>query len=329
MAVRGESVRSERGDAAGLSYRVFAAILVSTNGAALYLFGGVRDPASWAAFAFVALLALFLPDRWLTAKPTEPSERAASDSPRPRASGDSRDEEDDAVHAASPSTPPNGDDEVDHLRALRHELRTPLNAVLGFSDVLLSGIDGEINSSQREDLEIIRASGIRLRVLLDSALDISQLVQGELRLDVDRVELGELVTRVAMEAGQLWSKKRAAASVVPEKPCELEADESRLRRSVLVLADFLATMHRDASIRLTATTASDHVVIEIAAEPSDAQVLEALPTIAEVLAAEDVTKIRQWPVAVTAELVAGHGGSLYHGSAPSRFVLRLPLWGSR
>ena len=46
-----------------------------------------------------------------------------------------------------------GDEEADYLTALRHEFRTPLNAVLGFSDVLLSGIDGEVNESQREDLE--------------------------------------------------------------------------------------------------------------------------------------------------------------------------------
>jgi hypothetical protein len=210
------------------------------------------------------------------------------------------------------SRPARDPDEVDYLRALRHEFRTPLNAVLGFSDVLLSGIDGEVNASQTEDLEIIRASGIRLRVLLDSALDISQLAEDELRLDLERVDIRELVGRAAVEAGQLWSNKRDAQCTLPDEPCIVNADEGRLRRSILVLADFLAVSHREADITLRLTPSDD----------------DALPTTAEVLAAEDMTKIRQWPVAVTSELIGRHGGSLYHGSGPSRFMIRLPVGGA-
>jgi len=220
-------------------------------------------------------------------------------------------------------------DEVDYLMALRHEFRTPLNAVLGFSDVLLSGIDGDVNDSQREDLEIIRASGIRLRILLDTALDLSQLAGGELRLDEDRADVRELVARVAVEAAQLWSNKRTAGCTLPEGPCITDVDEARLRRSILVLADFLATDHRDADIGLSLVLSDDHIVIEVTAEPSDRQTLGAIPTPAEVLASEDATEIRRWPVAVTSEVIARHQGSLYHGSAPSRFLIRLPLGGTR
>jgi K+-sensing histidine kinase KdpD len=213
--------------------------------------------------------------------------------------------------------------------ALRHEFRTPLNAVLGFSDVLLSGIDGEVNASQREDLEIIRASGIRLRILLDSALDLSQLSGGEFRLDADRVDVRELVARVAVEAAQLWSNKRTAGCTLPEGPCITDVDEARLRRSILVLADFLATDHRDAEIGLRLVLSADHIAIEVTADPSDRLTLGAIPTPAEVLASEDATEIRRWPVAVTSEVIAHHQGSLYHGDAPSRFLIRLPLGGAR
>ena len=218
-------------------------------------------------------------------------------------------------------------DEVDYLRALRHELRTPLNAVLGFADVLLSGIDGEINASQREDLEIIRASGIRLRVLLDSALDITQLSEGELRLDLDRVDVRDLVGRAAAEATQLWSNKRQASCTLPDEACVAEADEGRLRRAIVVLADFLATTHRDAEIAVGLSPSEGHYAVEITARSSNRPSLDTLPTTEEVLAAEDVSKIRQWPVAVTSDVIGRHGGSLYHGSAPSRFLIRLPSGG--
>ena len=197
--------------------------------------------------------------------------------------------------------------------------------MLGFSDVLLSGIDGDVNDSQREDLEIIRASGIRLRILLDSALDLSRLVAGELRLNAERVDIRDLVDRVSAEAEQLWSSKRTACCTVPAQPCITEADAVRLRRSVLVLADFLASHDRDAAIALGVAASGNHVVIELVADGSTSAALDAIPTIAEVLATEDVTTIRRWPVAVTSEVITRHHGSLYHGSAPSRFLIRLPL----
>ncbi len=218
-----------------------------------------------------------------------------------------------------------GSDRIDYLTALRHEFRTPLNAVLGFSDVLLSGIDGEVNTSQREDLEIIRASGIRLRILLDCALDLSQLVDGDLRLGTERTDVRDLVARVAVEAQQLWSGKRQADCILPSSPCPLDVDEARLRRSLLVLADFLATEHRDAVVAVRLASSNDHLAIEVSAEPSKGMTLHTIPTPAEVLATEDVQEIRRWPIAVTSEVIARHDGTLYRGDEPCRFMIRLPL----
>ena len=148
-------------------------------------------------------------------------------------------------------------------------------------------------------------------------------------MDEDRADVRELVARVAVEAAQLWSNKRTAGCTLPEGPCITDVDEARLRRSILVLADFLATDHRDADIGLSLVLSDDHIAIEVTAEPSDRQTLGAIPTPAEVLASEDATEIRRWPVAVTSEVIARHQGSLYHGSAPSRFLIRLPLGGTQ
>jgi len=324
----GDSLRVELRRVAVLRYRAYASTLALLTGLGLFFAAGVRDGGSWLVFTLSAAAAVVVPRRLLWARSrTEPREEAgAKRAPatfRPVATSESI-SPDPPERLSEPGLDP---DEVDYLRALRHEFRTPLNAVLGFSDVLLSGIDGEVNASQREDLEIIRASGIRLRVLLDSALDISQLAEGGLRLDTERVDVREVVSRATDEAGQLWSNKRIARCTLPDEPCVAETDEARLRRSILVLADFLATSHREASIALSLTPSGDHVAIEVRAESADRPTLEALPTAAEVLAAEDMTKIRQWPVAVTSELIGRHGGSLYQGSSPSRFMIRLPVGG--
>jgi signal transduction histidine kinase len=306
----------------------YAVIVALLTAGGLWFAAGIRGVEVWGSFAIASLvgiggavwgvrLALASVSGTFGARPSDlgrdGSEAVASPIP---SSEDTKAE------------PPDEPDEVDYLMALRHEFRTPLNAVLGFSDVLLSGIDGEVNASQREDLEIIRASGIRLRILLDSALDLSQLTAGELRVSVERTDIRELVARVAVEAGQLWSNKRRAGCTLPDEPCVTDADEARLRRSILVLADFLATDHRDAEIGLKLSRSAQHLAIEITADPSDRLNIDALPTPAEVLAAEDAMEIRRWPVAVTSEVITRHDGSLYHGDHPSRFMIRIPLRGA-
>lgn len=305
----------------------YVLMLALLTGLGLGLAAGVRDSVAWAFFAFVTAVGALALGVWIRAGFGAVEEALV-------------DEEREAVDL-SPDSPPlpatsdvpppldSDPDDVDYLMALRHEFRTPLNAVLGFADVLLSGIDGEVNDSQREDLEIIRASGIRLRVLLDSALDLSQLADGEIRLDADRFDVRELVGRATAEAGQLWSNKRAASCSLPEEPCIAEVDETRLRRSILVLADFLATHERNAEIKVSLVPLDDHFAIELVADPSEALPLDALPSTAEVLAAEDATTIRRWPVAVTSDVIARQEGSLYHGNAPSRFRIRLPLRSGR
>lgn len=309
-----------------VAYAVFVALL---TGLALFFHVGIRDAASWGWFTLGAMAAVAglvslghskqRPSIELEKPRVDDVAVVPGNSLAPSAAAD-------VAHGAKAAL---DEDEVDYLMALRHEFRTPLNAVLGFSDVLLSGIDGDVNESQREDLEIIRASGIRLKLLLDSALDLSQLAGGQLRMNMERTDLRELLARVAAEAGQLWSNKRSAKCALPEQPCVTEADQGRLRRSILVLADFLATDHRDAEIELSLASSGERHAIEITAIASDRLSFDALPTTVEVLASEDASEIRRWPVAVTAEVISRHEGSLYHGNAPSRFLVRLPLRDAR
>jgi signal transduction histidine kinase len=296
-------------------YDLHCGVLTTLAALGLFFVGGVRAPVSWVVFVLAAVAATLLPRRWLL---THAVDTAAKAQGQPSNSG--------ASASSRSKVPPSQQDpdDIDYLRALRHELRTPLNAVLGFADVLLSGIDGEINDSQREDLEIIRASGIRLRILLDSALDLTKLGSDDFRLDRERMDVRELVRRAAGETEQLWSSKRELCCQLPPEPAFAELDESRIRRSILVLADSLATTYRSAHMRLALQTSADHVAIVVSAESDEPIAIDAPPIVAEVLASEDPGTIRQWPVAVTSELVGLHGGSLYHGSRPSRFLLRLP-----
>ena len=68
------------------------------------------------------------------------------------------------------------------LANMSHELRTPLNSIIGFSRVILKGIDGPINDLQQQDLQAIHNSGQHLLELINDVLDVSAIEAGKMEL---------------------------------------------------------------------------------------------------------------------------------------------------
>src|SRR5262249_46473609 len=71
------------------------------------------------------------------------------------------------------------------LVAMSHELRTPLNAVIGFSEVLLEKMFGNVNDKQEEYLYDILASGRHLLSLINDILDLAKIEAGRMELDME------------------------------------------------------------------------------------------------------------------------------------------------
>src|SRR5690606_493827 len=87
---------------------------------------------------------------------------------------------------------------AEFLAAVSHELRTPLNSICGFSQLLLEGLKTPLSDEQREDIRLIRTSGMQLLGLINDILDISMIESGELRLyfaSEDPADMIDEVTR--------------------------------------------------------------------------------------------------------------------------------------
>jgi signal transduction histidine kinase len=79
------------------------------------------------------------------------------------------------------------------LASMSHELRTPLNAIIGFSEVMLERLFGEINDKQEEYLSDILSSGRHLLSLINDILDLAKIEAGRMDLDVEDFELAPAI----------------------------------------------------------------------------------------------------------------------------------------
>ena len=87
------------------------------------------------------------------------------------------------------------------LASMSHELRTPLNAVIGFSDVMSTGIFGSLNQKYREYAKDIHRSGLHLLDLINDVLDMARIEAGQWELHEESVALGDLVQQAQRLAG--------------------------------------------------------------------------------------------------------------------------------
>lgn len=92
------------------------------------------------------------------------------------------------------------------LANMSHELRTPLNAIIGFSEVLLEKMFGELNEKQEEYLHDILSSGQHLLALINDILDLSKVEAGKMELEPAVFNLREL-----LEGSLVMVKERALA----------------------------------------------------------------------------------------------------------------------
>jgi signal transduction histidine kinase len=122
------------------------------------------------------------------------------------------------------------------LASMSHELRTPLNAVIGFSEVLLDRMFGDINERQEEYLHDIWNSGRHLLELLNEILDLSKVEAGQMVL-----EPGIFRVDSALEYTLAMVRERAALHAitvtvdVADDVGMVEADELRFKQVVLNL----------------------------------------------------------------------------------------------
>ncbi|MCG2785949.1 MAG: ATP-binding protein [Anaerolineae bacterium] len=134
--------------------------------------------------------------------------------------------------------------ELDRLKSsflanMSHELRTPLNSILGFSDVILEGIDGPLTEYMENDLRLIQKNGQHLLHLINDVLDMAKIESGRMNLHLEKFKVHEVFDEVASITSTLASEKNLALFVEPDSDAgaEIFADVTRMRQVIINLVN--------------------------------------------------------------------------------------------
>ena len=129
-----------------------------------------------------------------------------------------------------------------------HDIKTPLNSILGFSKVVLKGIDGPINETQHNDLTTVFTAGQRMLALIGYLVEIARLNNGQTQVTREETDLAEIL----VEAANRWKTQN------PAKPLTLETNLTNPRFNVdrAQMRQIISHLLTFASLRVTEGTVS-------------------------------------------------------------------------
>jgi signal transduction histidine kinase len=220
------------------------------------------------------------------------------------------------------------------LANMSHELRTPLNAIIGFSEVLLERLFGELNVKQDDYLKDIHSSGRHLLNLINDILDLAKVEAGRMELDLSTFDLPTAIAN-AMTLIRERAQRHGIAmaqDVAPELG-DVVADERKFKQILLNLLSnavkFTPDGGRiDVSARLTeknVVVAVHDTGIGIAPEDQEAVFEEFRQVGRNYTSKQEGTGLG---LALTRRFVELHGGQISVHSAPgkgSTFTFTLPI----
>ncbi|MBN8580706.1 MAG: GAF domain-containing protein [Anaerolineae bacterium] len=158
--------------------------------------------------------------------------------------------------------------ELDRLKSsflanMSHELRTPLNSILGFTDVMLEGLDGDLTDYMDNDLRLIQKNGQHLLHLINDVLDMAKIESGRMNLNIETCNMNEVMEDVIRITSSLANEKNIALYIDPEsdKEAEITVDRTRLRQVLINLVNNSIKFTDKGSVSVRATREKDNVLL--------------------------------------------------------------------
>lgn len=233
--------------------------------------------------------------------------------------------------------------EVDRLKSeflanMSHELRTPLTAVIGFSELLIDRVMGELNEEQAGCMDNILTSGQHLLKLINDILDLSKIEAGKMELSLETFELRTIIDFVIKTISPLSNKKKLSLSVeTAEEMPYMYADPGKIKQLLLnLVSNAIKFTPEGGKVTIGADFRDDQFSLSvtdtgIGIKPEDRERI-----FQEFQQVEGSTS-REYGgtglgLTLTKKLTEMHGGRIELESEPgkwSKFTVRIPMRGDR
>jgi CheY-like chemotaxis protein len=219
------------------------------------------------------------------------------------------------------------------LANLSHELRTPINAILGWSQLIKPGESSVADVT--ETMEVIQRNARLQAHLIDDLLDMSRIISGKMRLDVQRVELPSVIdaalasVRPAAEAKDIQIEK-----VIDPLAGSVTGDPARLQQIIWnILSNALKFTDKGGKVQIVLERSNSHVDLSFS-DTGQGISPDFLPFVFDRLSQAEPLPARKFTgmglgLAIVKSLTELHGGTVRVKSAGigqgTTFVLSLPV----
>ena len=221
----------------------------------------------------------------------------------------------------------------DFLASLSHELRTPLNAILGYARMLRTGMIAP--DRQQKAIDTIERNATSLTQIVEDVLDISRIVSGKIRLNVQPVDFPEIVRRaVDAIAPAAEAKGIRIQTVLDPHASPISGDPERLQQVLWnLLSNAVKFTNRDGKVQVRLERVNSHV--EVAVSDTGIGIApEFLPHVFERFRQADAGITRErgglgLGLSIARQLTEMHGGTIEVASGGpgqgTTFRVKIPL----
>jgi signal transduction histidine kinase len=219
------------------------------------------------------------------------------------------------------------------LASVSHELRTPMNAIIGYTKLMLDGLDGDLTEQQTADLERVVQAADNLLGLINGLLDLAKIEAGKMELNVEEVDLPLVIDDVIELIRPSADAKALAlrADVASTLPTAW-ADRARIRQVLVNLMANAVKFTEQGGVTIRANIVDGWITIAVVDTgvgiPPDAQTY-----IFDEFRQVDASTTRRYGgtglgLAISKRLIALHGGRIWVESTVgngSTFLFTLPV----
>ena len=208
---------------------------------------------------------------------------------------------------------------TEFMATMSHELRTPLNAIIGFADLLLEGVYGQLTEDQREFITDIKNSAEHQFDMIKHILDISTIESGQTILNIQEFSLNTMVERIKSSLKPLHKKKDLKVKIKGlEEERFIHADPIRFKEILLNLLSNAIKFTLDGKVILNVKENYNHWLFKVT-DTGIGIAHNDFPIIFKEFKRVDSTYVRSVPgtglgLSLTKRLIELHGGEISFNS---------------